>query len=109
MTTYANGLALAQDAPAAAMERGLRGAKAALEWDPVEKIRVSYRGNDEDGGSAGGADSGRREKQINIRNLMIRMDPRTIKDLQTVFSVIREIEDYTNGCGEDPDEDQDLV
>nr|WP_325235037.1 phage tail tape measure protein [uncultured Oscillibacter sp.] len=109
MTTYANGLALAQDAPAAVMERGLRGAKAALEWDPVEKVRVSYRGNDEDGGSAEGADSGGSGKQINIKNLIIRIDPRTIKDLQTVFSVIREIEDYTNGCGEDPDEDPDLM
>lgn len=109
MTTYANGLALAQDAPAAAMERGLRGARTALEWDPVEKVRVSYRGNDEDGGSAEGADSGGSGKQINIRNLIIRIDPRTMKDLQAVFSVIREIEDYTNGCGEDPDEDLDLM
>lgn len=108
MTTYANGLALAQDAPAAAMERGLRGAKAALEWDSVEKVRVSRSGNDEDGGSAEGTDSGRTEKQIYIKNLIIRIDPRTMKDLQAVFSMIREIEDYTNGCGEDPDDEPDL-
>ncbi|MDE6456302.1 MAG: phage tail tape measure protein, partial [Dysosmobacter sp.] len=109
MTTYANGLALAQDAPAAAIEQGLRGAKAALEWDPVEKVRVSYGSNEEDGGSAEGAGSGGGGKQVNIKNLVIRMDPRTVKELQTVFSLIREIEDYTNGCGEDPDGEPDLM
>ena len=109
MTTYANGLAMAQDAPVAVMERGLRGAKAALEWDPVEKVSVSYCSNDEDSGSAEGTDSGSTGKQIYIKNLVIRMDPKTIKDLQSVFSVIREIEDYADGCGEGPDDEPEFM
>ena len=39
MTTYAHGLELAQDAPAQAIEKGLDGAKATLEREPVP---VSY-------------------------------------------------------------------
>ena len=109
MTTYANGLAMAQDAPVAVMERGLRGANAALEWDPVEKVSVSYCSNDEDSGSAEGTDSGSTGKQIYIKNLVIRMDPKTIKDLQSVFSVIREIEDYADGCGEGPDDEPEFM
>ena len=109
MTTYANGLAMAQDAPVAVMERGLRGAKAALEWDPGEKVSVSYCSNDEDSGSAEGTDSGSTGKQIYIKNLVIRMDPKTIKDLQSVFSVIREIEDYADGCGEGPDDEPEFM
>lgn len=48
-------------------------------------------------------------KQIYIKNLVIRMDPKTIKDLQSVFSVIREIEDYADGCGEGPDDEPEFM
>ena len=41
MTTYAHGLHLAQDAPAEAMEQGLERTRAALEREPVRKVKLS--------------------------------------------------------------------
>lgn len=101
MTTYAHGLALAQDAPADAMEQGLRKAKAALEREPVEKVSIGGDRSGEDPDtteSDGNYSSG---KQVIIQKLIMQVDLKKIKDLQMLLSLLKEIEDYSNGNGDD--------
>ena len=103
MTTYAHGLALAQDAPAAAMEQGLQRANAALEHEPVKKVGFGNSGSQEDNGGEGNA-SGNGNRQVIIQKLIMQVDLKKIKDLQMLLSVLREIEDYSNGNGDgDPE------
>ncbi len=100
MTTYAHGLALAQDAPADQMTQGLRRAKAALDREPLQKIGISGgKGEDSADTTEEGASSGSR--QVIIQKLVLSVDLKKIKDLQALLALLREIEDYTNGNDDD--------
>ena len=97
MTTYAHGLALAQDAPADAMEQGLQKAKAALGREPVEKVNIGGDHSGEDADTAEGDGTRSNGKQVII-------DLKKIKDLQMLLSLLKEVEDYSEGNGDnDPD------
>jgi len=103
MTTYAHGLVLAQNAPAAAMEQGLQRANAALEHEPVKKVDFGNSGSREDN-SDERSESGNGNRQVIIQKLIMQADLKKIKDLQMLLSVLREIEDYSNGNGDaDPE------
>ena len=103
MTTYAHGLVLAQNAPAAAMEQGLQRANAALEHEPVKKVGFGNSGSREDS-SDERSESGNGNRQVIIQKLIMQVDLKKIKDLQMLLSVLREIEDYSNGNGDaDPE------
>lgn len=103
MTTYAHGLVLAQNAPAAAMEQGLQRANAALEHEPVKKVGFGNSGSREDS-SDERSESGNGNRQVIIQKLIMQADLKKIKDLQMLLSVLREIEDYSNGNGDaDPE------
>ena len=103
MTTYAHGLVLAQNAPAAAMEQGLQRANAALEHEPVKKVGFGNSGSREDN-SDERRESGNGNRQVIIQKLIMQVDLKKIKDLQMLLSVLREIEDYSNGNGDaDPE------
>ena len=104
MTTYAHGLALAQDAPVDAMERGLQKTKVALEREPVAKVNLGNDRNGEDADTAEGDSSGSGGKQVIIQKLIMQVDLKKIKDLQMLLSLLKEVEDYSNGNGDnDPD------
>ncbi|WP_295755862.1 phage tail tape measure protein [uncultured Oscillibacter sp.] len=103
MTTYAHGLALAQDAPAAAMEQGLQKASAALEYEPVKKVGFGNSSSWEDDGGEENAHKGE-NRQVIIQKLIMQVDLKKIKDLQMLLSLLREVEDYSNGNGDaDPE------
>ena len=101
MTTYAHGLALAQDAPADAMEQGLQKAKAALGREPVEKVNIGGDHSGEDADTAEGDGTRSSGKQVIIQKLIMQVDLKKIKDLQTLLSLLKEVEDYSNGNGDD--------
>lgn len=67
MTTYAHGLELAQDAPAQAIEKGLDGAKATLEREPVQKVDLTSGGGKKEGSESGGSGEGSSGKQVIIQ------------------------------------------
>lgn len=49
-------------------------------------------------------------KQVIIQKLLMQVDLKKIKDLQQLLALLKEIEDYTNGNGdEDPSGDSDAV
>ncbi len=110
MTTYAHGLALAQDAPAEAMEQGLARTRATLEREPVQKVSLTGddgHGENSSDGEGRSTDSG---KQVIIQKLIMQVDLKKIKDLQTIIDIIKELEDITNGDGDgDPSGDPDAV
>ena len=101
MTTYAHGLTLAQDAPADAMEQGLQKAKVALQREPVAKVNIGGDRSSEDTDTAEGEGSSRGGKQVIIQKLIMQVDRKKIKDLQTLLSLLKEVEDYSNGNGDD--------
>ena len=101
MTTYAHGLALAQDAPADAMEQGLQKAKVALQREPVAKVNIGGDRSSEDTDTAEGDGSSSGGKQVIIQKLIMQVDLKKIKDLQTLLSLLKEVEDYSNGNGDD--------
>ena len=104
MTTYAHGLALAQDAPADAMEQGLQKAKAALGREPVEKVNIGGDHSGEDADTAEGDGTRSSGKQVIIQKLIMQVDLKKIKDLQMLLSLLKEVEDYSEGNGDnDPD------
>ena len=101
MTTYAHGLTLAQDAPADAMEQGLQKAKVALQREPAAKVNIGGDRSSEDTDTAEGDGSSSGGKQVIIQKLLIQVDLKKIKDLQTLLSLLKEVEDYSNGNGDD--------
>lgn len=101
MTTYAHGLTLAQDAPADAMEQGLQKAKVALQREPVAKVNIGGDHSSEDTDTAEGDGSSSGGKQVIIQKLIMQVDLKKIKDLQTLLSLLKEVEDYSNGNGDD--------
>lgn len=101
MTTYAHGLILAQDAPADAMEQGLQKAKVALQREPVAKVNIGGDRSSEDTDTAEGDGSSSGGKQVIIQKLIMQVDLKKIKDLQTLLSLLKEVEDYSNGNGDD--------
>ena len=101
MTTYAHGLTLAQDAPADAMEQGLQKAKVALQREPVAKVNIGGDHSGEDADTAEGDGSSSGGKQVIIQKLIMQVDLKKIKDLQTLLSLLKEVEDYSNGNGDD--------
>ena len=101
MTTYAHGLALAQDAPADAMEQGLQKAKVALQREPVAKVNIGGDRSSEDTDTAEGDGSNSSGKQVIIQKFILQADLKKIKDLQTLLSLLKEVEDYSNGNGDD--------
>ena len=104
MTTYAHGLALAQDAPADAMEQGLQKAKVALQREPVAKVNIGGDHSGEDADTAEGDGTRSSGKQVIIQKLIMQVDLKKIKDLQMLLSLLKEVEDYSEGNGDnDPD------
>ena len=110
MTTYAEGLTLAQNAPAEAMEKGLSQTKATLEREQTKKVNLNGGGDQSSSsGETEGSGSGSK-KGVNIQKFIMQVDLKKIKDLQTLLALLQEIEDYTNGNGdEDPSGDSDAV
>ena len=111
MTTYAHGLTLAQDAPAEAMEEGLQRTSAALQREPTKKVRLgsSGEGRGEDG-EAGASGKGSDGKSVIIQKLLMQVDLKTIKDLQQLLKLLKEVEDYTTANGGDyPSGDPDIA
>lgn len=104
MTTYSQGVSLAQEAPADAVETGLNRARAALNREPVKKVRISRTEEQQDmnGSENGSSGSG---KNVIIQKLLMPVDLKKIKDLQQLLKLLEEVEDYINGSdsGYDPD------
>ena len=110
MTTYAHGLELAQNAPAEAMEKGLTQTKATLEREPSKKVNLKGTSEQDESSGDGESRSPGSGKQVIIQKLLMQVDLKKIKDLQQLLALLKEIEDYTNGNGdEDPSGDSDAV
>ena len=110
MTTYAHGLELAQNAPAEAMEKGLAQTKATLEREPSKKVNLKGTSEQNESSGDGESRSSGSGKQVIIQKLLMQVDLKKIKDLQQLLALLKEIEDYTNGNGdEDPSGDSDAV
>ena len=108
LTTYAHGLELAQEAPAEAAETGLKRTKGALEQEPPKKVSFTSTTKAKDTDAAEGGSSGNGAKQIIIQKVVIPADLKTIKDLQQLLALLKEVEDFAEANGDaeadgDPD------
>lgn len=109
MTTYAHGLDLAGNAPAEAMGKSLDQARATLEREPIGKI--SFGGGEEAGEGEGSGSKGTGGgKSVIIQKLLMQVDLKQIKDLQSLIALLKEVEDFAESNGtEDPSGDPDAV
>lgn len=104
MTTFAEGVALAEDAPANAITKGLEGAKVSLQQEEVKPVRLGGgSGEEPDAGDSSGTGSGNGKVFI-IKKLVLQVDAKKIKQLQDLLEILEEVEDKTNSS-EDPDDD----
>ncbi len=104
MTTYAHGLTLAQNAPATAMKKGLSRTKAVLDRDPIKRINLNGKDGDPEDSGNDDDDNPGKGKTIIIQKLVIQTDIRNLKDLDSVFAIINEVEDFSQGNGVDQGE-----
>ena len=110
MTTYAQGLTQAQNAPVEAMEKSLERAKVTLEREPTKKVNLGGNGDQTDDADEYGSRSSGSGKTVIIQKLLMQVDLKKIKDLQQLLALLKEVEDFTNGNGdEDPSGDSDAV
>jgi len=110
MTTYAQGVTLAQNAPSEAIEKGLNKTKTALDREPVKKVKISGGGDQQQGADETESSSSGSGKNVIIQKLLMQVDLKKIKDLQQLLKLLAEIEDYTNGSGDEGDDsDGDLT
>lgn len=101
MTTYAEGLHRAEDAPAAAMERSLERTGDALKRKPVQQIRLtggSARAEERDSTGGRGYSDGMRTV---IQKLIVQTSLKDMKDLKALMALIRELEEYAEGGSEE--------
>lgn len=110
MTTYAKGVTLAQDTPSEAIEKGLNKTKTALDREPVKKVKIGGSGDQQQGADETESSSSGSGKNVIIQKLLMQVDLKKIKDLQQLLKLLAEIEDYTNGSGDEGDDsDGDLT
>lgn len=110
MTTYAQGVTLAQDAPSEAIEKGMNKTKTALNREPVKKVKISGSGDQQQGTDETESSSSGSAKNVIIQKLLMQVDLKKIKDLQQLLKLLAEIEDYTNGSSDEGDDsDGDLT
>ena len=103
MTTYAHGLELAQNAPANATEKGLAKVGTALNNEPIKKVRLSGSDDGDDNSQGGGSGSSSNGKKVIIQKLLMKVDVKTIRELQQLLKLFGEVEEYVNGNGGDVD------
>lgn len=110
MTTYAKGVTSAQDTPSEAIEKGLNKTKTALDREPVKKVKIGGSGDQQQGTNETESSSSGSGKNVIIQKLLMQVDLKKIKDLQQLLKLLAEIEDYTNGSGDEGDDsDGDLT
>ncbi len=89
---------------------GLPQTKITIEREPTKKV-VMRSGNDQSSSSnEKDRNSSDTKRGVNIQKFVMQVDLKKIKDLQQLLALLQEIEDYTNGNGdEDPSDDWDAV
>lgn len=101
MTTYAHGLTLAQDAPAQAMEQGLKQTNATLKREPPQKVERKSSASKEEGQVA--KEPPETSAGVYIAKLLLNVDFSKLKELPQLLNLLREIEDYVNANGGEAD------
>ena len=104
MTTFAEGVTLAEDAPANAITKGLEGARVSLQQDAPEPVRLGGSTGEEADAGDGSGSAGRDGKVFIVKKLVLQVDVKKIKQLQDLLEIVGELEDKINS-GEDPDDD----
>ncbi len=105
MTTFAEGVTLAEDAPANAITKGSGGARVSLQQDAPKPVRLGgSTGEEADAGDGKAAPPEGMAKSLSSRSWCCRWMSRRSKQLQDLLEIVGELEDKINS-GEDPDDD----
>jgi len=100
MTTFAQGVSLAQFAPQEAIEKSFDGARASLTREPVKRI-ASNKSTDTSAPNWGTGSTAKERGGIQISKLIMHVDVSKVKDLQGFVKMMNEVEDYILANGGD--------
>ena len=104
MTTFAEGVTLAEDAPPTQSPRVWREpGSASSRMLPSRSAWAASTGEEANAGDGGGS-AGRDGKVFIVKKLVLQVDVKKIKQLQDLLEIVGELEDKINS-GEDPDDD----
>jgi hypothetical protein len=101
MTTFAEGVSLAQDAPAEEVEKSLNRTKTVLERKPVKKVSLKETAETEEQSATNRATE--TKDGVYIAKLLLNIDFSKIKELPQLIKLLKEIENYTNANGGEVD------
>lgn len=93
MTTFAEGISLAEDAPASAFSQGMEKTKLSLSQETLESNRLGLEKRRADEMAA------EERKGVFIETLKLYVDFSKIKDLPKLLKLLKEIENYVNANG----------
>lgn len=105
MSTYAEGIKLAQDLPGQAADAALSNVRSQMSSEGIETTREPVRTLPRD--------TARTEKEnvveektedrgLTIKELHLKVDFKTIKELPALLKLLKEIEEFANGSGSLP-------
>lgn len=102
LETITTGIHQRDDMPADAVEDSFRGIDFTVTKKAVPKVNLREAINGE--GSSDERSSAGKDKNVIIRKLLMNVDFSKIKDLKQLLKLLAEIEDYTNGNGEETED-----
>lgn len=102
LETITTGIHQRDDMPADAVEDSFKDIDFTVTKKAVPKVNLREAINGE-GGSDGRSSTGK-DKNVIIQKLLMNVDFSNIKDLKQLLKLLAEIEDYTNGNGEETED-----
>lgn len=102
LETITTGIHQREDMPADAVEDSFKNVDFTTTKKAITKVSLGEKKNEEK--ETNGINSSGKDKNIIIQKLLMTVDFSKIKDLKQLLKLISEIENYTNGNGENTDD-----
>lgn len=105
MSTYAEGIKLAQDLPGQAADAALSNVRSQMSSEGIEATREPVRTLPRDAARTEKetvVEEKTEERGLTIKELHLKVDFKTIKELPALLKLLKEIEEFANGSGSLP-------
>lgn len=102
LETISTGISQKETLPAQEVDKAFQKVDLGTTRQAIKKVSLSNPSDTTDGnGASASGDTADRGKNVIIKKLMMNIDFSKISDLKKLLKLLEELEDYTNGNGED--------